>query len=102
MVLNRSYHIHLQSNYCKFDKQILDTDLDTITQYVYIVLCDQKESFHPSVQALANKTRLSKRTIQRALKKLVERNMLELVEPGTGKKATVYRFTPRSEWTLWE
>lgn len=46
----------------------------------------------PSVQTMSRKTALSERTVQRTLKALIDKGVIEVQEPASRYRPTVYRF----------
>lgn len=89
----------------RFDKSIyyfyvpvnvLDLDIDLDMKLVYVVLCSYTNSktdlCYPSVKTMSEKSGLSVRQTVRAIKKLVDIGLIEIVKKGGGRgRKNMYR-----------
>jgi DNA-binding Lrp family transcriptional regulator len=71
-------------------------DVTPAEMLVLLVLADHANSegglAYPSVERIARMSRISKRGVQYALRRLVERGALQIQHPATNKRPTVYCF----------
>lgn len=76
----------------KLMTKVFESDLPTTEKFVLLAMADYAsdsgESIFPSIETLASKTSLSDRSVQRAIKYLIEAGYLEMAMEGGGRNHT--------------
>lgn len=95
---NKTKMNQLKSDFTKGSTRIFRMGLDanTIAVYWYLVSCS--EGFNPSVGMICRHLRLSKPTVTRAMKTLVECRVIVLVEHARKGMSTKYELMPPKDY----
>lgn len=88
----------MNKNYTKVPNKVFSLGLSPYSIAMYSFMVSLPEEFDPSVSYLAKTLRLSKSTIIRSTKELVDRNLIAVLDKGGLGKVTKYELQPPKNW----
>jgi predicted transcriptional regulator len=95
---NRKMLSDLRSGFFKSSGKIFRMKLDVATVAIYCFMCDCQASFNPSVRYISKHLKLSKTTVGKSIKKLIDLNVIKLVQDASRGQTTRYEFVNPAHW----
>lgn len=87
-----------QGGYYKVPNRIYDINLSMGGIAIYNYLISRPEDFNPAARVIARTLKISRTTVHKLLKELVDRNLITCIEKGGKNRVSKYRFNSLKEW----
>ena len=88
----------LTSYFFKSSTKIFEMGLSSSSILVFLYLCSNSEEFNPSTRYVAKRLDVSPTTVTKALRELVQHNIIELITKGKPGHSAEYRFLNPKGW----
>lgn len=89
-----------QGGYYKVPNRIYDIKLSMGGIAVYNYLISRPEDFNPAARVIASTLKISRTTVHKLLKELVDRNLIICIEKGGKNRVSKYAFISMKDWII--
>ncbi len=95
---NKENLMRMKKDYLKIPNKILRMSLNSVETMLYVYLASCGVNFNPSLKTISKALRISLPTVQKHLKSLIKKNMIEKYHQGGTNNVNRYSFVEPGKW----